>query len=594
MRGESTTSPAFGTQLPLFGASSRQAPRLDPAPMDMPASWAAGSHFLGDMRVSFLNSTRNPPTASSKTSLLMEVLIVLMCLGAVTGNILVIVIVAATKTFHSVTSVLIINLAISDFLVGIGVMPFVAVSVMNSGWVSCTDLCLYVGYTSSVYCTASVLTLAAIALDRYYSIVDCLRYSSKCTVWRTGSAVVWIWLQAMLTSCPPLLGWSSVEYVAPMYSCAVNWSSSPSYTTFMAALSFLVPAAVILFCYVKIVKVARCHARRIHDLEDHLQRSCRLRAPTCPTDPCQEAPSTSRLVYYLSGRFVSEAPVDGSALGAVLPDAAAGPQSCPSTSSQSGGRRLPSLLAHLQSSGQHQHHSSNPHHGIVRLLLVISAFLLCWTPYIGVALVQAIETALSRRTSLVPPSAVTFSYWLVLFNSDINPLLYALLSQRFQGALRSLRRKLRARLGDAVLSGGGRHAGMEDEGLGCRAPCTLTIPHFRSQQSHQSATSERTTCRSSVFSLESDIPNAYREHLGSIFLPHSSSSSCSSSSSSSSPPCSAWQDSNGECACGKIERLQVPSHPQEGNRLPSAVATLDRQATFFYGEITVRVEHDVC
>lgn len=53
------------------------------------------------------------------------------------GNILVIVIVAATKTFHSVTSVLIMNLAISDLLVGVGVMPFVALSIMNRGWVDC-------------------------------------------------------------------------------------------------------------------------------------------------------------------------------------------------------------------------------------------------------------------------------------------------------------------------------------------------------------------------------------------------------------------------------------------------------------------------
>lgn len=54
------------------------------------------------------------------------------------GNILVITIVAATKTFHSVTSVLIMNLAISDLLVGVGVMPFVALSIMNHGWVDCT------------------------------------------------------------------------------------------------------------------------------------------------------------------------------------------------------------------------------------------------------------------------------------------------------------------------------------------------------------------------------------------------------------------------------------------------------------------------
>lgn len=45
---------------------------------------------------------------------------------------------ATTKAFHSVTSVLIINLAVSDLLVGAGVMPFVALSVLNHRWVDCT------------------------------------------------------------------------------------------------------------------------------------------------------------------------------------------------------------------------------------------------------------------------------------------------------------------------------------------------------------------------------------------------------------------------------------------------------------------------
>ena len=65
-------------------------------------------------------------------------LCVCVCVRACVGNILVIGIVAATKNFHSVTSVLITNLAISDLLVGVGVMPFVAVSIMNNGWVDVT------------------------------------------------------------------------------------------------------------------------------------------------------------------------------------------------------------------------------------------------------------------------------------------------------------------------------------------------------------------------------------------------------------------------------------------------------------------------
>lgn len=77
---------------------------------------------------------RFAPTSLISVSLLF----VCVMLYFYVGNILVIVIVAATKTFHSVTSVLIMNLAVSDLLVGVGVMPFVALSIMNRGWVDCT------------------------------------------------------------------------------------------------------------------------------------------------------------------------------------------------------------------------------------------------------------------------------------------------------------------------------------------------------------------------------------------------------------------------------------------------------------------------
>ncbi|XP_042357799.1 G-protein coupled receptor 161 [Plectropomus leopardus] len=519
------------------------------------------------------------PEVSRHTQLLLEILMVLMCLCAVTGNILVIVIVAATKTFHSVTSVLIMNLAISDLLVGIGVMPFVALSIMNHGWKNCTDLCAYVGYTSSVYCTASVLTLAAIALDRYHSIMDCLRYSARCTLWRTCAVVLWIWLQALVTSCPPLLGWSHISYVEPMYSCAVIWASSPSYTAFMAALCYLIPAIVILFCYVNIVKVARSHARRIHTLEDSVQRSRNSNSAFALGDSslqhCGSLHSPSRLIYHVSGQFVSEVSrEEGNYISHALPDSTG-------DHNNSTFRRLFSFLAQSASQPQlqnsQQHHS---HHGVVRLFLVISAFFLCWTPYIGVALVQATEKAISGQTnaSLVPRSAVTFSYWLVLLNSDINPLLYALLSKRFQGALQGLRQKIRARLGSVV----GRGVGVRAEADDGRSsdPCTLTATHPGPPSSSESSTCDDSKYSSSIFTVSTDFKHHSEQQLCKVRHHENTSSSCC-----------VRQDAGGE---GRVDCLQVPSRPQEGSRLPFSALTKERQATFFYGQITVRVEHDVC
>ncbi|CAL8299941.1 unnamed protein product [Merluccius merluccius] len=550
----------------------------------------------------------------SRTTLVLEVIIVLMSLGAVTGNILVIVIVAATKTFHSVASVLIINLAVSDLLVGIGVMPFVAVSIINSSWVNSSDLCLYVGYTSSVYCTASVLTLAAIALDRYYSIVDCLRYSARCTLCRICAVVLWIWLQALATSCPPLLGWGAVRYVEPMFSCAVDWSDSPSYTALVVALSFLLPAAVILFCYVNIVRVARRHARRIHTLEDHLQRSRTSEASASYSSSSSSSSSSgaphrhhrrcapARLVYHLSGSFVSEVRGGDTA-------ASGEPESSPTASSSPPPlppppppppppRRLFSCLTQTPPQQQpplpqqQQHH----HHGVVRLFLVISAFFLCWTPYMGVALVQATETALLGKSSLVPHTAVTFSYWLVLLNSDINPLLYALLSQRFQGALHNLRQKIRVRLGGAA-AGRGAEVRAEGEERSCDPYSTTTTTTTAtnggggggpgSPSDSSSSRDEASRYCSSVFTVNADFKHHQAKPQCEACLPGGTATSTSSSSST------LWQQESGGGE-RRVDCLQVPSRTQEGSRLPFSAVTTETRATFFYGQITVTVEHDVC
>lgn len=406
--------------------------------------------------------------------------------------------------------------------------------------------CVYVGYTSSVYCTASALTLAAIALDRYHSIMDCLRYSSRCTLWRTCAVVMWIWLQALLTSSPPLLGWSSISYVAPMYSCAVTWSSSPSYMAFMAALSYLVPAGVILFCYVRIVKVARNHARRIHSLEDSVQRSRNTLSAFSPGGSSHLC-GPSRLIFHLSGEFVSELRRENEDY----------------VQNNSTPRRF------FSTSQQHQNH-----HGVLRLLLVILAFFLCWTPFMCVALVQAAETAISGSSSLVPPSVVTFSYLLVLLNSDINPLLYALLSKRFQSALQGLRQKIGARLGISVDSEGELRA-EEDDGR-TSEPNTLISTHLSPPSWSETSVSEE---YSSIFTVSTDFKQYSSEHV------------CKLCHSENIPPSSLKER---EPEQRSVDSLQVPSRPQEASRLPSSALTKERQATFFFGQITVRVEHDVC
>lgn len=311
-------------------------------------------------------------------------------------------------------------------------------------------------------------------------------------------------------------------------------------------------------------------------MEDSVKRTRKPKSAFGPSGSSRErrvslqGPST--LIYHLSGRFVSEVGTgEINYVNHALPHS-------PAVQNNSTSRRFFSVLAQSvpqpSSPNSQQHHN---HHGVVRLFLVISAFFLCWTPYICVALVQATETAISGQSSLVPPSAVTFSYWLVLLNSDINPLLYALLSKRFQGALQGLRQKLMARLGSV-----GRRGEVGAEGVDGKSgdPFTLTTTPPRPTSSSETSTCDDAKCPSVIFTGATDFKRNSEDHLSNEYHYENTS-----------PSQSVWQYTGGD---KRLDSLQVPCWPHEGSRLPFSALTRKRQATFFFGQITVRVEHDVC
>lgn len=87
------------------------------------------------------------------------------------GNVFVIAAILLEKNLQSVANYLILSLAVADLLVACLVMPLGAVYEVSRQWTLGPELCDMWTSSDVLCCTASILHLVAIALDRYASVV---------------------------------------------------------------------------------------------------------------------------------------------------------------------------------------------------------------------------------------------------------------------------------------------------------------------------------------------------------------------------------------------------------------------------------------
>ncbi|XP_051971688.1 neuropeptide FF receptor 1 like 3 [Xyrauchen texanus] len=189
--------------------------------------------------------------------------IFLLC---VIGNSLVCVIVLRNRHMRTVTNTFILNLAVSDLLIGIFCIPTTLVDNLITGWPFSNTICKLSGLVQGMSVCASVFTLVAIAVDRFRCIV--YPFKPKLTLYVAKVSILMIWLLALAIMFPSVLMLTveqekghftihddNYNRTFPLYSCYETWPEPDMrkvYTTVLFVHIYVIPLALIMLMYGRI------------------------------------------------------------------------------------------------------------------------------------------------------------------------------------------------------------------------------------------------------------------------------------------------------------------------------------------------------
>lgn len=182
---------------------------------------------------------------------------------SVSGNTLVCTVIVKRHRMRTVTNCFILNLAVADLAITCICIPFdIPVQENNYKWPYGSFLCKLLYPLQTMATLASIFTLMAVSLNRFWAIVHPLQ--NQITKRYAKGFISAIWLLSALVSLPYIL---VLRLDEKTMSCEEHWSVNVSYrqayTLSLFLVQYVVPLTVITFVYLKIARAMRkCNRKR--------------------------------------------------------------------------------------------------------------------------------------------------------------------------------------------------------------------------------------------------------------------------------------------------------------------------------------------
>lgn len=190
------------------------------------------------------------------------ILLSLITIWTIFGNALVWVALYRFPKLRSMSNCLIGNLAMSDLLLALTVLPISLGNDLLGYWVFGEVMCPIWLCIDVLYCTASIWGLVTIAVDRYTATVYPVWYFERRSPLRALIYIIMVWFFSIIVSIAPFIGWR--EMIPNLYKFNIETKrfecvlfETEGYVVYSAMGSFVIPAVLMLFLYFRIFIILR-------------------------------------------------------------------------------------------------------------------------------------------------------------------------------------------------------------------------------------------------------------------------------------------------------------------------------------------------
>ena len=218
------------------------------------SGWPAGINWTWD-NFSFVEAVDDdtPQPYSLPGATVAGLILGTIVIMTIVGNVLVLLAVFVNSHLRSTTHYFIANLAVADLLLGTSVLPFSAILEIVQHWLFGQIFCDIWAAVDVLCCTASIMSLCVISIDRYIGVTRPLQHSSIMTERRAAYIILLVWILSGAISVAPLLGWKEPP---PEDSSVCEVTKQLGYVLFSVSGSFYVPLIIILLVYFRVYREA--------------------------------------------------------------------------------------------------------------------------------------------------------------------------------------------------------------------------------------------------------------------------------------------------------------------------------------------------